>query len=54
MLLKKEIAYKRLNIRTNLQVVALEVYMAEKRKRTIYSIYLPATDQVTEEAMKNS
>ena len=38
----KKIAHKRLNIRTILQVVVLEVYIAGK-KRTICSLYLPPT-----------
>ena len=42
--IKKEIAYKRLNIRTILYLVALEVYMAGKSKRKICSIYLLPTD----------
>ena len=36
--IKKEIIRRRPNIRTILQVVALEVYLAGKRKRTICSI----------------
>ena len=49
----KKIAHKRLNIRTIFQAVALEFYMAEKRKRTICSIYLPLTDLVTEKDMRD-
>ena len=37
--IKKEIAHKALNIKTTLQVVALEVYLVGKRKRTIYLKY---------------
>ena len=36
-------------IRTIIQVVALENYLVGKGKRTVCSIYLPPTDQVTEE-----
>ena len=49
--IKKEIAHKRLNIRTTLQVVTLEVQLVGENKITICSIYLPPTDQVTEEDM---
>ena len=49
--IKKEIAHKKINIRT-LQVVALEDYMVGKRNRTICSIYLFLMDQVTEEDMR--
>ena len=49
--IKKEITHKRLNIRTTIQVVALEVYLIGKGKRTVCSIYLPPTDQVIEEDM---
>ena len=51
--IKKEIAHKRPNIRTTLQAVVLEVYMAGKIKRTICSIYLPSTDQVTDKDMRD-
>ena len=51
--IKKKIAHKRLNIRTTLQTIALELYMAGKRKRTMCSIYLPPTDLVTEKDMKD-
>ena len=51
--IRKEIAHKRLNIRTTLQVVVLEVYLVEKRKRTICLIYLSPTEQMTEEDMKD-
>ena len=47
--IKKEITHKRLNVRTTIQVVALEVYLIGKEKKTVCSIYLPPTDQVTEE-----
>ena len=47
--IKIEIANKRLNIITTLQVVALEIYMTGKEKKTICSIYLPQTDLVMEE-----
>ena len=46
--IKKEVAHKRLNIRTTLQVVAMEIYMAGKINRIICSIYLPPLDQSTE------
>ena len=52
LLIKKEITNKRLNIKTTLQLVALELYLVGKRKRTICSIYLPPTDQMTEEDKK--
>ena len=51
--IKKEIAHTRLIIKTALQEVALEVYMTGKGKRTICSIYLPPTDLVTDEDMKD-
>ena len=51
--IKKKITHKRLNIRTNIQVVALEVYLIGKGKRTVYSIYLLPTDQVTEDDMRD-
>ena len=51
--IKKEITHKRLNKRKTIQVVALEVYLIGKRMRTVYSIYLPPTDQVTEENMRD-
>ena len=38
---------------TILQVVAQEVYLVGKRKKTICSIYLPPTDQVTKEDMRD-
>ena len=50
--IKKEISHKRLNIRTTLQVVALEVYMTEKRKKdNILNISTPhrPTDRETYE-----
>ena len=50
---KKEITHKRLVIRTTIQVVALEVYLIGKGMRTVCSIYLPLTDQVTEENMRD-
>ena len=51
--IKKDITHKTLNIRPTIQVVALEVYLIGKGKRTVCSIYLPLTDQVTEEDMRN-
>ena len=39
--IKKDITHKRLNIITTIQVVALEVYLIEKGKRTVCTIYLP-------------
>ena len=42
----KEIAHKRLNIKTTLQAIVLVVFMAGKRRRTIY---LPVAELVTEE-----
>ena len=39
-----EMTRKKLNIRTTLQVVALEVYMTGKRKRRICLIYLSPID----------
>ena len=45
--IKKEITH----IRTNIQVVGLEVYLIGKGKRTVCSIYLSSTDQLTEEDM---
>ena len=36
--IKKVIKHKRLNIRTTIQVVALEVYLIGKGKRTVCSI----------------
>ena len=39
--IKNKIAHKRLNIRTVLHAVALEVNMTRKGKRTICLIYLP-------------
>ena len=50
---KKEIAYKRLNIRTTLQAVALEVCMAENDKRRMRTVYLPPADLVTEEGTRD-
>ena len=38
------VAYKRLNIRTIIQVVALEVYFIGRGRRTVCSIYLLPTD----------
>ena len=52
MAIKKEIAHERLNIRTPLQTVALEVYMTGKVKRKIFSKYLPPTNLVMEEDMR--
>ena len=49
--IKKEITHKRLVIRTTIQVVALEVYLIGKGKRTVCSICLPTTNQVTDEDM---
>ena len=40
----KDVTHKRLNIRTTIQVVALEVYLIRKEKRTVCSIYLRPTD----------
>ena len=51
--IKKGITHKRLNIKTTIQVVALKFYLIEKGKRTVCSIYLPSTDQVTEEDMRD-
>ena len=51
--IKKDITHKRLNIRTTIQVVALAVYLIEKGKRTVFSIYLPPLDQMTEEVMRD-
>ena len=40
--IKKEIAHKRLNIRTTLPAVALNVYMAGKRKKdNVFNISTP-------------
>ena len=39
--IKKEISHKRLNIRTTLQAIALEIQSMGKGKRIICSIYLP-------------
>ena len=50
--IKKDITHKRVNIRPTIQVVALEVYLLGKGKRIVCSIYLPPTDQVTEEDMR--
>ena len=50
--IKKEITHRRLNIRTTNQVGTLEVHLIEKGKRAVCSIYLPPTDQVTEEDMR--
>ena len=38
---KKEIAHKRLNIRTTLQAVILEVYMIRKKKDNMLNISTP-------------
>ena len=51
--IKKKITQKRLNIRTTIQVVALEVYLIGKGKRTVCSFYLPLTDQMTKEDMRD-
>ena len=50
---RKNITHNRLNLRTTLQVVALEVYLVGRGKRTLCSIYLPPTDQVTEEELRD-
>ena len=39
--------------RSTLQVIALSVYLVGREKRTICSIYLPSTDQVTEEDIRD-
>ena len=39
--IKKKITHKRLNIKTTIQVVALEVYLIGKRKRTVCYISTP-------------
>ena len=51
--IKKDIKQKKLNIRTTIQVVALEIYLIGKWKITVCSIYLPTTDQVTEADMRD-
>ena len=50
---RKDINHNRLNLRTTLQVVALEVYLVGRGKRTLCSIYLPPTDQITEEELRD-
>ena len=42
--IKKDITHERLNIKTPIQVVVLEVYLVGKVKRTVCSIYLPPPD----------
>ena len=51
--IKKEKVYKRLNIRTALQAVALELYMTGKGKMIICSIHLPPTDLMMGEDMRD-
>ena len=41
---RKDINHNRLNLRTTLQVVALENCLVEREKRTLCSINLPPTD----------
>ena len=50
--IKKEISHKRLNIRTTLQAIALEIQPMGKGKRTICSIYLPPQDTIREEDIR--
>ena len=46
---RKDIPHRRLNIRTIIQAVALEIQPMEKSKRPLFSIYLPPQDIVWEE-----
>ena len=48
---RKDINHNRLNLRTTLQVVALEICLVGRGKRILCSIYLPPTDQITEEEL---
>ena len=48
---RKDIHHNRLNLRTTLQVVALEICLVGRGKRTLCSIYLPPTEQVTEQEL---
>ena len=51
--IRKDIAHKRLNIRTALQMAVLEVYLVGKGKEQYAQyIYFP-TDQVTEEDLRH-
>ena len=48
---RKDIHHNKINLRTTLQVVALEICLVGRGKRTLCSIYLPPTDQVTEQEL---
>ena len=49
--IKKKINHRKLNISTTLQVVALEVYLVGKGRKTICSIYFPLLDMIRKEDM---
>ena len=51
--IRKEIAQKKINLRTTLQAVSLEVYISGKGRRTICSIYPSSVDLVTEEDIRD-